>query len=221
MIHHLHHHRRIHRRNHQSRRSHQSQMSHRSHRNQSCHRWSLRRLQLGRHIHIRHWSRRCRFRLHIGLRLGWRGRRCNHFRLHQMNLHRHRCGLRFWLTRLRGSTWLGPRQRFGWIISWSFLHMNLRHLLIRSSCLQGRLQNRLRRLLRRKVFLIIKQGWLGWLRSSWNRLRCHFPSRRFLLLNRKFIRLKRLGLRSGWRHLQIGLLRFIPSIRSISQRSHQ
>jgi len=138
-----------------------SHRSHQSHRSRSCHRWSLRRLQLGRHIHKSRWSRRCRFRLHIGLRLGWRGRHCNHFRLHRRSLHRHRCGLRFWLTIIRGSTWLGPRLRSGWTIRRSFLHKNLRRLLIRISCLQGRLQNRQGRLLRRKVFLIIRQGWLG------------------------------------------------------------
>jgi hypothetical protein len=99
--------------------------------------------------------------------------------------------------------------------------MSLRHLLIRLSYLQERLRNQLRRLLRQIIFLIIKLSWLGWLRSSWSRLRCHFLSRRFHLPNQKFVRIMRPGLRSGWRRLQIRRLRFIPLIRSINRRFRQ
>jgi hypothetical protein len=223
MIHHLHHHqsRRIHqsRWSHQSRRSHRSRMSHQSRRS---HQMILqRRLQLGKRIHIHQSRSQMSFRHHIRLRLGWRDRRCNRFRLHQMSLHRHRCGLRFWLIRLPRFTWLRLKRRFSWIISWNFLHMSLRHLLIRLSYLQERLRNQLRRLLRQIIFLIIKLSWLGWLRSSWSRLRCRFPSRRFHLPSQKFIRIRRPGLRSGWRRLRIRRLRFIPLIRSISLRFRQ
>jgi len=164
MIHHQSHQSHRNHRNHWSHQSHQNHWSHRNHQNHQNHHCRLRRLQLGRHIHILHWIHHCRFRLRIRLRLGWQDRHCNHYRLHRRSLHRHRCGLRFWLTIIRGSAWLGPRRRFGWTTGWSFLHMSLRRLLIRSSYLQGRLRNRQGCLPRRIIFPIIRLSWPGWLR---------------------------------------------------------